>query len=73
MAFRLWFTNKSLKVALIAGNIPLGRFSWFLSVLITGNSVLVKHLQTINIYYLLSKYIIAIEPELIKLLFWEGN
>ncbi|MGO4905227.1 acyl-CoA reductase [Flavobacterium sp. W20_MBD1_R3] len=54
------------KVALIlAGNIPLVGFHDFLSVLITGNSVMVK--TSSNDQHLLpflAKYIIAVEPEL---------
>jgi len=56
--------NKTKNVALIlAGNIPLVGFHDFLSVLITGNTVLVK--TSSNDQHLLpflAKYIIAIEP-----------
>jgi Acyl-CoA reductase (LuxC) len=68
--------NKSKTVGLIlAGNIPLVGFHDFLSVLITGNSVLIK--TSSNDHYLLpflAKYIIALEPELInKITFVEGK
>ena len=57
--------NKSKNVALIlAGNIPLVGFHDFLSVLITGNTVLVK--TSSNDQHLLpflAKYIISVEPE----------
>ncbi len=56
--------NKSKNVALIlAGNIPLVGFHDFLSVLITGNTVLVK--TSSNDQHLLpflAKYIISVEP-----------
>jgi hypothetical protein len=58
-------TDKSKNIALIlAGNIPLVGFHDFLSVLITGNKVLVK--TSSNDQHLLpflAKYIIALEPE----------
>ncbi|MEC5167099.1 hypothetical protein RCH18_002849 [Flavobacterium sp. PL11] len=68
--------NKLINVALIlAGNIPLVGFHDFLSVLITGNNVLVK--TSSNDQHLLpflAKYIIAIEPEFIgKINFVEGK
>ena len=60
--------NNSKNVALIlAGNIPLVGFHDFLSVLITGNNVLVK--TSSNDQHLLpflAKYIIAVEPEFEK-------
>jgi hypothetical protein len=64
------------KIALIlAGNIPLVGFHDFLSVLITGNSVLVK--TSSNDQHLLpflAKYIIAVEPEFAeKITFVEGK
>lgn len=59
-------TNKSKKVVIImAGNIPLVGFHDFLSVLISGHSVLVK--QSSNDKHLLpflAKYLEFIEPEL---------
>jgi hypothetical protein len=66
----------SKKVALIlAGNIPLVGFHDFLSVLITGNSVLVK--TSSNDQHLLpflAKYIIAVAPEFAeKITFVEGK
>ena len=69
-------SNKTKNVALIlAGNIPLVGFHDFLSVLITGNNVLVK--TSSNDQYLLpflAKYIIAIEPEFAsKINFVEGK
>ncbi|TDE06956.1 acyl-CoA reductase [Flavobacterium sandaracinum] len=58
--------RKSKNIALIlAGNIPLVGFHDFLSVLITGNTVLVK--TSSNDQHLLpflAKYIIAVQPEL---------
>ena len=68
--------NNPKKVGLIlAGNIPLVGFHDFLSVLITGNSVLIK--TSSNDQYLLpflAKYIIAIEPEFAnKITFVEGK
>ena len=68
--------NKSKNVALIlAGNIPLVGFHDFLSVLITGNNVLVK--TSSNDQHLLpflAKYIIAVEPEFVsKITFVEGK
>ena len=68
--------KESKKVALIlAGNIPLVGFHDFLSVLITGNSVLVK--TSSNDQHLLpflAKYIIAVQPELAKnITFVEGK
>ena len=77
-----WLSNYDLeksnpkKVALIlAGNIPLVGFHDFLSVLISGNSVLVK--TSSNDQYLLpflAKYMIAIEPEFAsKITFVEGK
>lgn len=57
--------NKEKKVGLIlAGNIPLVGFHDFLSVLITGNYVLIK-LSSNDQFLLpfLAKYIIAIEPK----------
>ncbi len=64
------------KVALIlAGNIPLVGFHDFLSVLITGNTVLVK--TSSNDQHLLpflAKYIIAVQPELAhNITFVEGK
>ena len=60
--------QKPKNVALIlAGNIPLVGFHDFLSVLITGNNVLVK--TSSNDQHLLpflAKYLIAIEPELVN-------
>ena len=68
--------NNSKNVALIlAGNIPLVGFHDFLSVLITGNNVLVK--TSSNDQHLLpflAKYIIAVEPEFEKRIkFIEGK
>ena len=68
--------NKTKNVALIlAGNIPLVGFHDFLSVLITGNNVLVK--TSSNDQHLLpflAKYIIAVEPEFVsKITFVEGK
>ena len=68
--------QESKKVALIlAGNIPLVGFHDFLSVLVTGNSVLVK--TSSNDQHLLpflAKYIIAVQPELAKnITFVEGK
>ena len=68
--------NKVKNVALIlAGNIPLVGFHDFLSVLITGNNVLVK--TSSNDQHLLpflAKYIIAVEPQLAnKIKFIEGK
>ena len=68
--------NKSKNVALIlAGNIPLVGFHDFLSVLITGNTVLIK--TSSNDQHLLpflAKYIIAVEPEFAnKINFVEGK
>jgi hypothetical protein len=64
------------KIALIlAGNIPLVGFHDFLSVLITGNTVLVK--TSSNDQHLLpflAKYIIAVQPELAQnITFVEGK
>jgi hypothetical protein len=69
-------TVKPKKIALIlAGNIPLVGFHDFLSVLITGHSVLVK--TSSNDQHLLpflAKYIIAVEPEFAaKITFVEGK
>jgi hypothetical protein len=69
-------TVKSKKIALIlAGNIPLVGFHDFLSVLITGHSVLVK--TSSNDQHLLpflAKYIIAISPKFAKnITFVEGK
>ena len=68
--------NKTKKIALIlAGNIPLVGFHDFLSVLISGNTVLVK--TSSNDQHLLpflAKYIIAVEPEFKdKIKFVEGK
>ena len=68
--------NKSKNVALIlAGNIPLVGFHDFLSVLITGNNVVVK--TSSNDQYLLpflAKYLIAVEPEFTsRITFVEGK
>lgn len=68
--------NKSKNVALIlAGNIPLVGFHDFLSVLITGNNVLVK--TSSNDQHLLpflAKYIIAVESEFAsRITFVEGK
>lgn len=68
--------NKPKKVGLIlAGNIPLVGFHDFLSVLITGNSVLIK--TSSNDQFLLpflAKYLIAVDPELTdKISFVEGK
>lgn len=68
--------NIPKKVGLIlAGNIPMVGFHDFLSVLITGNSVLIK--TSSNDQYLLPflvKYIIAIEPGFAKkIIFVEGK
>jgi hypothetical protein len=69
-------TTKSKNIALIlAGNIPLVGFHDFLSVLISGNTVLVK--TSSNDQHLLpflAKYIIAIEPKFAdKITFVEGK
>lgn len=69
-------TNEPKNVGLIlAGNIPLVGFHDFLSVLISGNTVLVK--TSSNDQHLLpflAKYLIAIEPELSnKIAFVEGK
>lgn len=68
--------NKPKNVGLIlAGNIPLVGFHDFLSVLISGNNVLIK--TSSNDQFLLpflAKYIIAIEPEFSsKITFVEGK
>ena len=68
--------NKSKNVALIlAGNIPLVGFHDVLSVLITGNNVLVK--TSSNDQHLLpflAKYIIAVEPKFAsRITFVEGK
>ncbi|WP_281336088.1 acyl-CoA reductase [Flavobacterium eburneipallidum] len=68
--------NKPKSVGLIlAGNIPLVGFHDFLSVLISGNSVLIK--TSSNDQHLLpflAKYLIAIDPELSnKINFVEGK
>lgn len=68
--------NTKKNVGLIlAGNIPLVGFHDFLSVLISGNSVLIK--TSSNDQHLLpfiAKYLIAIEPELSsKITFVEGK
>lgn len=68
--------NEPKNIGLIlAGNIPLVGFHDFLSVLISGNNVLIK--TSSNDQYLLpflAKYIIAIEPELAnKITFVEGK
>jgi hypothetical protein len=68
--------TKSKTVGLIlAGNIPLVGFHDFLSVLISGNTVLIK--TSSNDQFLLpflAKYIIAIEPELSdKITFVDGK
>ena len=68
--------NKSKNIALIlAGNIPLVGFHDFLSVLITGNSVLVKTSSSDqHLLPFLAKYIIAIEPKFNdKIQFIEGK
>jgi len=59
-------SNQPKKVALIlAGNIPLVGFHDFLSVLITGNSVIAKLSSSDEVLLpLISKYLIAIEPSL---------
>jgi hypothetical protein len=64
------------KIALIlAGNIPLVGFHDFLSVLITGNNVLIK--TSSNDQHLLpflAKYLIAVDPELVnKITFVDGK
>lgn len=68
--------NKEKKVGLIlAGNIPLVGFHDFLSVLITGNNVLIK-LSSNDQFLLpfLAKYIIAIEPKFAnKITFLDGK
>jgi len=69
-------TKKSKNIGLIlAGNIPLVGFHDFLSVLITGNNVLIK--TSSNDQFLLpflAKYLIAIEPEFSsKITFVEGK
>ncbi|MEZ7504385.1 acyl-CoA reductase [Flavobacterium sp. Arc2] len=69
-------TTKSKNIALIlAGNIPLVGFHDFLSVLISGNNVLVK--TSSNDQHLLpflAKYIISIEPRFAdKISFVEGK
>lgn len=60
---------------ILAGNIPLVGFHDFLSVLITGNNVLIK--TSSNDQFLLpflAKYLIAIEPQLAKkITFVEGK
>ena len=77
-----WISNYTIpiqepkKVALIlAGNIPLVGFHDFLSVLITGNTVLVK--TSSNDQHLLpflAKYIISVQPELAEnITFVEGK
>ncbi|SHG16291.1 Acyl-CoA reductase (LuxC) [Flavobacterium segetis] len=68
--------NKSKNVALIlAGNIPLVGFHDFLSVLITGNTVLIK--TSSNDQHLLpflAKYMIAVESEFVaKINFVDGK
>ncbi len=68
--------NKPKNIGIIlAGNIPLVGFHDFLSVLISGNNVLIK--TSSNDQYLLpflAKYIIAIEPEFEnKITFVEGK
>ncbi len=68
--------NKPKTVGLIlAGNIPLVGFHDFLSVLISGNAVLIK--TSSNDQHLLpflAKYLIAVEPELAtKITFTEGK
>jgi len=59
-------SNQPKKVALIlAGNIPLVGFHDFLSVLITGNSVIAKLSSSDEVLLpLISKYLITIEPSL---------
>ena len=69
-------TKEPKNIALIlAGNIPLVGFHDFLSVLITGNNVLIK--TSSNDQFLLpffAKYLIAIEPEFSrKITFVEGK
>ncbi len=69
-------SNKPKKVGLIvAGNIPLVGFHDFLSVLISGNSVLIK--TSSNDQFLLpflAKYLISIDPELYnRITFVEGK
>lgn len=69
-------TAKTKKIALIlAGNIPLVGFHDFLSVIITGNSVLVKTSSNDQqLLPFLAKYIISIEPEFLdKITFVEGK
>jgi len=68
--------NKSKNVGLIlAGNIPLVGFHDFLSVLISGNNVLIK--TSSNDQFLLpflAKYLIAVEPEFAdKITFVDGK
>lgn len=60
---------------ILAGNIPLVGFHDFLSVLISGNNVLVKTSSNDQLLLpFLAKYIIAIEPELAnKITFVEGK
>ena len=69
-------TNQPKNIGLIlAGNIPLVGFHDFLSVLISGNKVLIK--TSSNDQHLLpflAKYLIAVEPELAnKITFVEGK
>lgn len=77
-----WLSGYSIEInepknigLILAGNIPLVGFHDFLSVLISGNNVLIK--TSSNDQYLLpflAKYIIAIEPELAnKITFVEGK
>jgi len=77
-----WLSNYNLEISeaknvglILAGNIPLVGFHDFLSVLISGNKVLIK--TSSNDQFLLpflAKYLIAIEPELTdKITFVEGK
>lgn len=77
-----WLANYNLEInepknvgLILAGNIPLVGFHDFLSVLISGNKVLIK--TSSNDQFLLpflAKYIIAIEPEFSKkITFVEGK
>ncbi len=77
-----WLSSYNLEVnkpkivgLILAGNIPLVGFHDFLSVLISGNSVLIK--TSSNDQHLLpflAKYIIAIEPEMAnKITFVDGK
>jgi hypothetical protein len=77
-----WLSNYNIELKepkniglILAGNIPLVGFHDFLSVLISGNNVLIK--TSSNDQFLLpflAKYLIAIEPELSsKITFVEGK